>query len=488
MTDKKKKNKADTKPQKTINLKMQGDKPAGKASLNDPKEWDRLHKSAFSKQVNKLEAYGDKLLDTDDDLPLARHLQLFAICAIIVVFIIWANLATLDEVTRGNGRVIPASDVQIIQHQEGGTIQALLVKEGDSVESGQVLMRLSDVGASSDLGSTKARMTGLQAKIQRLQAEAEGKDVPEFTDDVMEGAPESVREELNTFRANKSQLDSQLSVLQSQASQRRQEVSEINTRIADLNRVISLTNEEMAMIQPLVARGSAPKRDVLQLEQQLAQQRSELNGLRASLPRANSAINEANARIEDLKTSFKTDAQNELTATLVEAKTLQQQIPALQDRQTRTEIRSPVKGIVKDIKVQTDEGGGVIKPGDQVMEIVPVDDQLVVEAQIRPADIAFLHPEQPAIVKITAYDFSIYGGLKGKVTDISADTITNQEGESFYRVRVVTEKSTILRNGSELPIIPGMVASVDILTGEKTVMEYLMKPLIKTLSQAMNER
>lgn len=477
---KKKETKA-KKPLREIKLDM-------KPNLNNPQDWDKLHKSTFSRQMNKLEAYGDKLLDVDDDLPLARHMQLFAIIGIIFVFIIWANIATLDEITRGQGKVVPSSDVQIIQHQEGGTVQALLVKEGDNVSAGQILMRLSDVGASSELGTTSQRILGLQAKLQRLQAEAEGKDILEFTDEVMEGAPESVKEEMNTFRANKAQLDGQVSVLKSQLSQRRSEVSEVNTRIRDAERLIGLTQEEMNMLQPLVARGSAPKRDVLQLEQQMAQQRSDLNGLRASLPRANSAINEAEARINDIETTFRTTAQNDLTLAVSEIKTLQQQLPALKDRKTRTEIRSPVRGIVKDIKVQTDEGGGVIKPGDAVMEIVPVDDQLVVEARIRPSDIAFIHPGQPGVVKITAYDFSIYGGLKGEVTDISADTITDEKGESFYKIKMITNQTSIIRNGNELPIIPGMVASVDILTGEKTVMEYLMKPLVKTLNQSMNER
>jgi adhesin transport system membrane fusion protein len=459
-----------------------------KPNLNNAKDWDNLHKSTFSRQLNKLEAYGDKMLDTDDDLPLARHMQLFTIVGIVFIFILWANWATLDEITRGDGRVVPSSEVQVIQHQEGGTVQALLVNEGDTVEVGQVLMRLSDVGASSELGTTSTRILGLQAKVQRLQAEAEGKATVEFSDEVMEGAPESVQEEINTFRANKAQLDSQISVLKSQLSQRRAEVSEVNTRIRDTQRMISLTQQEMDMLQPLVARGSAPKRDVLQLEQQMAQQRSEINGLRASLPRANSAIREAQARIEDIETTFRTEAQNDLTLAVSEIKTLQQQLPALKDRKTRTEIRSPVRGIVKDIKVSTDEGSGVIKPGDAVMEIVPVDDQLVVEARIKPSDIAFIHPGQQGIVKITAYDFSIYGGLKGEVIGISADTITNEKGESFYQIKMITNQTTINRNGNELPIIPGMVASVDILTGEKTVMEYLMKPLIKTLDQSMNER
>lgn len=469
------------KPTKEMNLKV-------KQNLNNPKDWAKLHKSTFSRQMNKLEAYGDKLLDTDDDLPLARHLQLFTIVGIITIGIIWANFAKLDEITRGQGKVVPSSEVQIIQHQEGGTVQALLVKEGDTVEAGQVMMRLSDVGASSELGTTSQRIMGLQAKVQRLQAEAEGKSVLEFSDTVMEGAPESVQEELNTFRANKAQLDSQISVLKTQLSQRRSEVSEVNTRINDTQRMISLTQDEMNMLQPLVARGSAPKRDVLQLEQQMAQQRSEINGLRASLPRAQSAINEAQARINDIETTFRTTAQNDLTMAVSEIKTLQQSLPALKDRKTRTDIRSPVRGIVKDIRVQTSEGSGVIKPGEAVMEIVPLDDQLVIEANIRPADIAFIHPGQEGVVKITAYDFSIYGGLKGKVTDISADTITNEKGESFYQIRMITNQTSINRNGNNLPIIPGMIASVDILTGEKTVMEYLMKPLIKTLDQSMNER
>jgi adhesin transport system membrane fusion protein len=486
MADKKKPVKKE--PVKELKLKV--DEKQAAPNLNSAKDWDVLHKasSSISRSMSKVEAYGDKMLVTDEDLPLARHLQFFFIIGIILSFIIWANFAKLDEITRGQGKVVPSSEVQIIQHQEGGTVQELLVKEGDTVDTGQILMRLSDVGASSELGSVRARMMGLQAKVMRLQAEAEGQAVLEFDDEMIAAIPQTVQEELNSFRANRSQLDSQKSVLESQRSQRRQEVSEINTRLADLNRVISLTREEMAMIKPLVDRGSAPKRDVLQLEQQLAQQQSEINGLRSSLPRARSAISEAEARLKDIETTFRTTAQNDMTSALIDVKALEQQMPALQDRKSRTDIRSPVRGIVKDIRIQTSDGSGVIKPGDAIMEIVPLDDQLVVEAQIKPSDVAFLHPGQEATVKITAYDFSIYGGLKGELTGISADTITDEKGESFYKIRITTNENTITRNGENLPIIPGMVASVDILTGEKTVMEYIMKPLIKSLSQAMNER
>lgn len=491
MTDKKKNVKEGVK--RAAMKKMPSEAPMHEQddpNLNDPKDWATLHKarSAISAQASKLEAYGDKLLITDEDLPLAKYIFFFFLIGIIVVFIIWANLAKLDEITRGQGKVIPSSQVQVIQHQEGGTVQALLVRNGDTVEVGQVLMRLSDVGAQSELGTTEQRMIGLQAKIIRLQAEADGLSNPEFPQEMMEKAPDAVREELNSFMANKSQIDSQTSVLNSQLQQRRSEVNEINTKVSDLNRIVSLTNEEMAMIRPLVERGSAPRRDLLQLEQTLAQQRSEINGLRSSLPRAQSAIAEAEARLNDIETTFKSEAQNELTSTLLEVRSLQQQMPALQDRRSRTEIRSPVRGIVKDIRIQTDEGSGVIRAGDAIMEIVPLDDQLVIEAQIKPSDVAFLHPGQNAIVKVTAYDFSMYGGLKGKLTGISPDTITDQEGNSFYQIQVTTDTNIIVRNGQEFPIIPGMVASAEILTGEKTVMEFIMKPIFKTWDQALNER
>jgi adhesin transport system membrane fusion protein len=211
-----------------------------------------------------------------------------------------------------------------------------------------------------------------------------------------------------------------------------------------------------------------------------------LNGLLTALPRAESAVQEAEARIKELTSGTAADAQTELATTMIEMSTIEQTLGALTDRQTRTEITSPVNGLIKDIKIHTI--GGVVQPGQEVIEIVPLNDQLLVEANVRPGDIAFLHPGQKAVVKVTAYDFSIYGGLKGELVDISADTITNEKGESFYRVRVRTDEVALKRKGEVLPIIPGMVATIDILTGKKTVMQYIMKPLIKTVSTAMHER
>lgn len=471
-------------------------KPSGKASadkqkqrdayLNHNDEWAKIQSDWAKTQVEKMAARADKFFVTDEDMPLHQHILLMAIAAFFFLFIVWANFATLDEVTRGQGRIIPSSEIQKLQSLEGGIVDEFMVKEGEEVKAGQLLLRLRDIQASSDLGSNQKRVLGLQAKIARLQAESEGKSTPDFPDAVMKGVPESVSEELNSFRANQANLQNQLAVTDQQLAQRRQEISELRGRIGDVRSVIALARQEMETIRPLVERGSAPKLELLQKERDLKERQTELNSLESSIPRIQATITEAEARIKEVRSSFQAQAQTELSATQIELNSLGETLGALQDRKTRTEIKSPVNGYVKDITVST--VGGVVQPGMLLVEIVPKDDQLLVEAEIRPSDIAFLHPGQKAVVKITAYDFSIYGGLKGDVVDISADTITNEKDEKVYRVRVRTEETTLKRKNEVLPIIPGMVASVDILTGKKTVMEYLLKPIVKTLDNSMGER
>ena len=240
------------------------------------------------------------------------------------------------------------------------------------------------------------------------------------------------------------------------------------------------------MIEPLVAKGSAPKLELLQLQRTIKEKNAELNGYLSSLPRARSAVNEAKARIEDIQSSAQAEAQTELSAKLIEMNEIKERLSAISERKDRTEIKSPVNGTIQDITVNT--VGGVVRPGEDFIKIVPKDDQLIVEAEVRPSDRAFIYPGQKAVVKLTAYDFSIYGGLDAVLTDISADTFEDEEGNSFYKVKLRTEETELKRKGEVLPITVGMVASVDILTGKKTVMQYLLKPFIKTLDNAMNER
>lgn len=455
-------------------------------SINDAAGWAKVRGDWAKEKLAVAEAKADRFFNTDDDLPLSQHLILMFIAAFFVIFVIWANFAALDEVTRGDGKVIPSTEIQKLQSLEGGIVEEFLVREGDEVKAGQVLMRLRDVQASSDLGSNRARYLGLLAKTQRLKAEAEGLPTPNFTEEVMKEVPQSVQEELESFRANVQNLSSQTQVLQQQLNQREQEVTGLRTRVSDLREVLRLSNEERNMIAPLVERGSAPKVELLQLERGIKERQTELNTVMASLTQAQSAVDEAQARIAELTDAAKAQAQTELAATTIEMSSIGETLSGLEDRKVRTEIKAPVDGTIKDILVNT--VGGVVQPGADLIEIVPKDDQLIIEARVRPSDIAFLHPNQPAVVKITAYDFSIYGGLKGEVIDISADTLTNEEGETFYRVRVRTNETSLTRKDEVLNIIPGMVASVDILTGEKTVMQYILKPLVKTLDNAMNER
>ncbi len=431
-------------------------------------------------------AHALSFFDVDEQLPLSKHLLLITIALFFVIFIIWANLATLDEVTRGDGKVIPSSEVQALQSLDAGIVDEFLIKEGDNVSKGQVLLRLRDIEASSDLSANRARYLGLLASITRLQAQAEGLDKIEFPEEVIKDAPDSVTEEVNVFRANKLQLEGQINVLKEQMTQREQEVEELNIRISDLQGVIYLQRKEMNMIKPLVERGSAPKLELLQLQRGIRERVSELNGLKSSLPRSKSAIDEAKARISEIKSTAQSDAQTELAAKMIELNEIKERLSGLKERKGRREIKSPVDGIVQELTINTI--GGVVRAGEDLIKIVPKDDQLIVEARIKPSDRAFIYPGQQAVIKITAYDFSIYGGLKGELLAISADTIENEQGEVFYRVRLRTYESELKRKGEVLPIIPGMVASVDILTGQKTVMQYLLKPFVKTLDNAMNER
>lgn len=472
-----------TPPKPPVQQKQQD---AKELSVNNSQDWDMIQQAWLKEKLEILSAHADRYFVTDDELPLQKHVLLMSIFLFFAVFLLWSNIATLDQVTRGQGQVVPSSDIQVIQNLEGGIVDAFMVKEGDTVKAGQTIMRLRDVGAQSDLGSNEARYLGLLATTTRLQAEVEGKTTVDFPEEIMKKAPQSVTEELNAFRANRGKIEGQLSVLEQQMSQRKQEISELETRSRDLSAVIRLSQEEKNMIAPLVERGSAPKVELIQLERGIREKQTELNGVNQSLPRAQSAMKEAQARIDELTSTRKAEAQTELSAKMIEMNAIKETLGALTDRKDRTEIKSPVNGTIKDLKINT--VGGVVRPGDPIVEIVPMDDQLLVEAQVRPSDIAFLYPGQPSVVKITAYDFAIYGGLKAEVVNISPDAIKNEKGESFYRVKVRTTENSLKRKGEILPIIPGMVATVDILTGKKTVMEYLLKPIIKTVDGAMRER
>lgn len=427
----------------------------------------------------------DDDFDEDEGILWRDHILLYSIAALIVFFICWASMTSLEEVARGDGKVVPSSEVQVIQNLEGGIIDEFLVKEGELVKEGQVILRMRNTQAKADYGSTYQKYLALVAATIRLSAEAKG-ETPEFGKEVIEGAPDSVRAEQAAYDANKRQQAQQAEVMKQQLTQREQEVAELRSRIGDTGRVLSLAQEERAMVAPMVDKGAAAKKELLQIDQQIAGHRAELNGYRNSLPRAEAAVKEASTRLAELESGFRADAQRELSLKIAELNTIKETLGAFEDKSARTEIKSPVAGTVKDVKIKT--VGGVARPGEAIMEIVPAEDRLIVEARIRPADIAFIYPGQRAVVRLSAFDFSIYGAVEGKVVDISPDAIVNEKGESFYRVRVSTAQTDVKRHGKSYDIIPGMQATVDIITGEKTVMTYLMKPFVKASQTALRER
>ena len=405
--------------------------------------------------------------------------------AFVGIMGVWAHYAVLDEVTRGEGRVVPSSKVQIIQNLEGGILAEILVREGDIVQADDILVRIDNSAAQANFRDLQSQYYSLQATVERLDAEQQGRDM-KISDELRTNAPVAVADQESLFDFRRRQMEAQISVLQSQASQRSQEIAEMESRSKQLRRSLELAREEKAITEPLVRNGVMPRVDLIRIERQLSDLKGEIDTIGLSIPRLRSAVKEAEQRIEEVQLSAKSEITNELNRARAELKSVRETLFAGRDRVTRTEVRSPVHGTIKEIKHTT--VGGVIRPGEDILEIVPLDDSLLIEARIRPTDIAFLRPSQQAIIKVAAYDFSIYGGLKATVEHIREDTIRDGKGDSFYRVYLRTEKNTLTHQGNELPIIPGMTTTVEVLTGKKSVLDYLLKPILKARERALRER
>ena len=408
------------------------------------------------------------------------------IALMLVLFVVWAHFTVLDEVTRGMGQVIPSQKIQTIQNLEGGILQEIMVQENQIVNKGDILVRIDNELAASQYRDAFTKAAEHEAAIARLNAEIEGKKTLDFGEQFKDADPQILSDQKSIFAARREQLQAELNVLRSQYRQKQQEITEMQSRKNQLERSLGLAKEQRDIAKPLVDQGVYPRVDYLALERDISTLQGDIDGLRLAIPRIRQAANEANRRIEQREAEFRAQALDELNSRRGELKSLREIMSAGEDRVTRTDVRSPVRGTIKQINLNTI--GGVVRPGESILEIVPLDDSLLIEARIRPADIAFLHPGQKAMIKITAYDFSIFGGLEGVVEAISADTIEEDDGESFYKVKLRTQKNAIVYRGEELPIIPGMTASVDILTGKKSVLSYLLKPILRMKQNALRER
>ena len=415
----------------------------------------------------------------------SSHLILAATVLFLVVALLWAANATLDEVTRGEGKVIPSSKVQIVQNLEGGILEQILVREGELVERDQPLLQLDDTRFSSTFRETRLKYLALLAKSARLQAEANNQPL-QIPDSVWQERGDLAGNEVALFESRAVELESNLSILREQESQTGHELAELRSKKNKIARSYELVRQELVMSEPLADEGAISEVEILRLKRSVNDLRGDLDARRLAIPRLQSAMEEMKDKIGDLEISFRTQARGELNEVEAELSGVEETLRSQQDRVSRTLVRSPVRGEVKQLKVTTI--GGVIQPGMDLIEIVPIEGNLLVEAHVRPADIAFLRPNQDAQVKLTAYDYAIYGGLPAKLEHISADTITNEDGDSFYLIRVRTERSHLGTDDNPLKIIPGMTAVVDILTGEKTVLDYLMKPVLRAREMALRER
>lgn len=404
---------------------------------------------------------------------------------LIIVALAWAYFATLEEVTRGDGRVVPSRQIQVVQAPEPGIVEKIFVREGDVVEQGQPLIEIDDTSFSSQLGEVRQRRWALMARVARLDSEAEERSLA-FPQELVTEAPRLIAEEENVYRDKKARLENELRVLENQASQREQEYQELLAKQAKLESVIEIMKREVEIKQSLYERRVLPEIEFLQLQRQLTESEGELAITKASVQRALAAKEEARERSGSAVATFVSEASQQLAESRGELAVIEETLKGAADKVRRTELVSPVKGIINKLNITTI--GAVVQPAADLVEIVPLEDTLLIEARIRPKDVAFLHPGQKAQVKITAYDFSVYGGLEGSLERISADTTEDEEGNRFFRVMIRTDKNYLGSDTEPLPIIPGMVASIDILTGEKTVLDYILKPIKKVRDEALRER
>lgn len=415
--------------------------------------------------------------------PLRARFLLRWLGLLLVVFLAWAAIARVDEVTRGTGKVTPSRQVQIIQAVDGGIVSEILVREGQAVEAGQLLFRIDATRFVSSVRENRVQYLALLVKAARLKALAEGSPF-EVPPDVAKEDPNLLEQERSLYQAKRNELDAQLGIARQQLAQRNQELVEIRARREQAAQGYESTAKELALNKPLLNSGAVSEVELLRLEREVARYRGERDQAAAQITRVQSAISEASRKVQEAEITFRNLARNELAETMAKLNSLSEGSTALSDRVTRAEVKSPVKGTINRLLVNT--VGGVLQPGKEIAEVVPSDDALLLEARILPKDIAFLRPGQKAIVRFTAYDFAIFGGLEGVVEHIGADTILDQDGKtSYYLVRVRTLKSSL---GKNLPIIPGMVAEVDVLTGKKSVLSYLLKPVLRAKSHALTER
>lgn len=413
-----------------------------------------------------------------DDWDPNRRLIVFSFLTVLLLTV-WAGLARIDEVTRGMGKVVPTSKAQLVQAASPATVSGILVRTGQMVKKGQLLVRLDDSQSTSALGQLQAENERLAARAARLEGEGTGTGT-----DCAEGS--ICQDEAQLAQVRRQAAQSKQSALAAAVDQRRQDLREGQATVASLQSSVRLAQDQVNMLAPLAAKKVVPQTELLSAQRELVDLQGKLAAARQGVGRAQAAIAEANAQLSQAHFDFRQEALNERSEVATKIAVNEQSIKGAEARVQRNELRAPATGYVNDVKVTT--VGGFVNAGEQLMQIVPVGEKLLVEARVAPKDIAFIKVGDRANVKVTAYDFSIYGGLSGEVRNISADSIYDEaEKQAYYTVMVETDRSYIVKNGQRLPIMPGMICDVEIITGSRSILTYLFKPVLRAFSEALTE-
>ncbi|MEX0338385.1 MAG: HlyD family type I secretion periplasmic adaptor subunit [Arenibacterium sp.] len=410
---------------------------------------------------------------------------LLLVVAGISAFLLWAAMFEIEEATQATGQVVPASQLQVVQSLEGGIVRTIEIREGDLVEEGQVLMQIDDTSARAQRGELLEREAGLLAEEVRLHAEVAQEREPNFPPALVARAATAVKAEMDVLAARSTQLDREISVLKDKLEQRRAALDELRARQTKLKSILKPLREELALTEDLAARGAVPRIELLRLQSRLAELEGDLLVGEAEEPALLASVREASNEIELARSGYLLNARQRLATVGVELAMVRENLKAAEDRVIRSQLVSPMRGTVNMVSVTT--LGEVVEAGRPLVEIVPVGDSLQIEANVAPRDVAFIKPGDPASVKISAYDYLVYGALEGEVVRIGADTVHGPEGEAFFNVTIRTNRTDLGQNGQSLPITPGMQAIVDIQTGKRTVLSYLMSPIYRVGSEALRE-
>ena len=420
-----------------------------------------------------------------DVLRKMETLRLFIVVVVVsvavLVLFLWAALAKIDRVVRVEGKIIPAGRSQEIQHLEGGIIASIMTREGAIVKRGDVLLTIDDTAAGVNLGETKSKLASQTIKSLRLEAESKGLSTVEFPPDIA-SLPDAVAER-NLFLSRKEKTDQELLVHESTIQHHKAELEDATQRMSRLTQELGIARKRSAMLVSLVAKEAASKLEVLEAQSRESRLETELSAANNAVPTLKTSIVEESARIETVKADFRSQAQGELVTVLSDIGQLKQALTAASDRVKRTEVRSPIDGTINRISVNT--VGGVVKPGETLVEIIPNTNQILVEAKAQPQDRGYLRPGLDATVRVSAYDVGELGSLKGRVTEVSADTVQDVRGDPYYRVNILVD--AVPYSYVNNPMVPGMTVTGDIVTGRRTVLRYLLSPLSKFTYQAFKD-